>query len=210
MLPPLPRDFYLQDTVAAARALLGKTLVRRFADPDRTVSGRIVETEAYTREDPACHAYRGQTKRNRTMFGPPGHAYVYLNYGIHWCLNAVTAEEGIAEAVLIRAVEPIAADPEALWRTYYGADAAPPPPEGQSAAAKIRLTNGPGKLTRALAIDRSFDGLDLTDAGGALYLAAGEDISEDDVVTATRIGITQGTDLPWRFYVRSSPFVSRR
>ena len=204
-MTPLPRDFYLQDTLLVARALLGKMLVRRFAD-GQVATGRIIETEAYTCDDPACHAFRGRTMRNWTMFGPPGHAYVYLNYGLHYCLNAVTAPEGIGEAALIRAIEPVENAPT-LWRNYFGeAVAAPPAMERHWA----RLTSGPGKLTKALAVDKTFDGIDLTDARGPLFLARGDEILDTDVVTTTRIGITKGADLPWRFYVRSSPFVSRR
>ncbi len=202
-MTPLPRDFYLQDTLSAARALLGKRLVRRFPDGEVAVV-RIVETEAYTHDDPACHAYKGITERNRTMFGPPGYAYVYLNYGIHWCLNAVTAPQGVAEAVLIRAIEP-GESALRLIRNYFG----------EQEADTITLTDkrigaGPGRLTRALVVNRTLDGADLTDERGPLFIAQGDDIPDDDVVTTTRIGITRGADFPWRFYVRSSPFVSRR
>lgn len=202
-LAPLPRGFYLSDTLAAARCLLGKTVARRFPD-GAVVTGRIVETEAYTRDDPACHAFRGETRRNRTMFGPPGRAYIHLNYGLHHCLNAVTAPEGIAEAVLLRALDRVSDVPR-LWAAYYGAAAEPP-----TARAADRLTAGPGKLSRALGIDGAFDGADLADASGPLWLADGEDIPDAEVVTTTRIGITKGADFRWRFYVRSSPSVSRR
>lgn len=203
-LLPLPSSFYGQDTLAAARQLLGKTLVRRFPD-GQIATGRVVETEAYTRNDPACHAFRGLTERNKTMWGPPGRAYIHINYGLHFCLNAVTAPEGAAEAVLIRALEPVT-NARALWRHTYGENS----PFDQTEKALVRLTSGPGKLTRALGVDKAMDGIDLTNADGSLFLAHGEAIADANVVTTTRIGITKGADLPWRFYVRASPFVSRR
>lgn len=202
---PLPPAFYLQPTLAAARALLGQMLVRRFAD-DAVVALRIVETEAYTVGDPACHAFRGRTRSNQTMWGPPGRAYIHINYGLHFCLNAVTAPEDVPEAVLIRAIEIPAEAADRLWRRVFGEDSALP----ETARGLRPLGAGPGRLTRALGIDKTFDGLDLTDAAGPVFLATGSDVPEEDVVTTTRIGITKGADLPWRFYVRSSPFVSRR
>ena len=210
-MQPLAHSFYEQDTLLAARALLGKMLVRRF-DDGRIATGRIVETEAYTRDDPACHAFRGLTKSNKTMWGPPGHAYIHINYGLHYCLNAVTAPEGVAEAVLIRAVEP-RENAGRLWRNTFGE---PPEPVDEEAIdvlarADRRLTSGPGKLTRALKVDRAFDGTDLTNDAGSLFLTDGDgDVADDAVVTTTRIGITKGAGFPWRFYVRASPFVSRR
>jgi DNA-3-methyladenine glycosylase (3mg) len=202
---PLPRDFYRRPTLEAARALLGQYVVRRFADGERAV-GRIVETEAYLLDDPACHAFRGQTRANGAMFGPPGRAYVHINYGLHYCLNAVMNEEGVPEAALIRAVEPVEGT-ERLWRNYFGA----PPEDPEAAARDKRLGAGPGRLARALAIDKAtFDGADLTDPAGALFLAAGDPVPDADVVTATRIGITKGADSPWRWYVRGSRWVSKR
>jgi len=201
---PLPREWFRAPTLEAAPALLGHLVVRRFEDGGVAV-GRIVETEAYTVGDPACHAFRGQTRANGAMFGPPGRAYVHINYGIHYCLNAVTSDEGVPEAVLIRAIEPVRGAVR-MWRNYFGAE-----PESEAVAqADKRIGAGPGRLTRALGIDRTFNGTDLTDARGALFLAAGELVPESEVVTATRIGITKGADSPWRWYVRSSRWVSRR
>ena len=196
MTKPLPREFYLQDTRLAAQKLLGQLVVRHLPSGE-TLSGIIVETEAYLTDDPACHAYRGQTPRNAAMFGPPGHAYVYFTYGLHMMLNLVCALEGIAEAVLIRALEPV-----------EGVDTMR---ENRGGIADIRqLTNGPGKLAQALALTRlAHNGLDVTDVGGALQILPTA-YPPFEIVTKTRIGITQGVDLPWRYYVAGNPFVSRR
>ena len=200
---PLPRAFFMQPTLQAARALLGKTLVRRFEGAVATA--RIVETEAYTAFDPACHAFRGKTLRNQTMFGPPGFAYIHLNYGLHFCLNAVTNAEGHAEAVLIRAVEP-QNEYARLWENYFGTF----PPDGTPLATEKRLGAGPGRLTRAYAINRTHESADLCDAQSVVYLADGPAVADAEVVEATRIGITKGADLLWRWYVAASPFVSKR
>jgi DNA-3-methyladenine glycosylase len=200
---PLPRDFYRQATLTVARALLGQLLVRRFEDGAVCV-GRIVETEAYTEGDPACHAFRGKSRANAAMFGPPGHAYVHINYGIHYCLNAVTGEEGTPEAALIRAVEPLV-NAARMYRNYTGETV----PEETARAARL-IGAGPGRLTRALALDKSHDHADLTDPSGPVHLAPALPVPDAEVVTTTRIGITKAADYPWRFYVRASRFVSRR
>ena len=191
---PLPRGFYDRDVVEVARALLGKLLVRVM--PDGPTVGRIVEVEAYlAQDDPASHAHRGQTRRNAAMFGPPGHAYVYTIH-TRWCFNAVTEPSGVPSAVLIRAVEPLEGLP--LMRDRRGVD-------------KLRdLARGPGRLCEAFAIDRDHDGCDLTCARD-LWIAAGAESSPtpDRIETAARVGVSSARDLPLRFFIADSPFVSK-
>lgn len=193
---PLPPEFYLQDTRTAARALLGQMVLRTLPSGE-VLSGRIVETEAYLHDDPACHAFRGETPRCRTMFGPPGRAYVYFTYGLHTMLNVVCAPVGVGEAVLIRALEPISGL-ETMQRL-------------RGASVPVRdLASGPGKLAQALALShKRDDGLDVTDAGSVLQIVSG-DPERLDIVATTRIGISQAREQPWRFYISSSPWVSRR
>lgn len=193
---PLPCEFYLQDTRLVAQKLLGQRVLRRLPSGE-TLAGLIVETEAYLTGDPACHAYRGQTPRNAAMFGPPGHAYVYFTYGLHMMLNLVCALEGVAEAVLIRALEPT--EGIDIMRENRGGI-----PETR------QLTNGPGKLAQALALTRlSHNGLDVTDVGSELQVLP-HDYPPFETVVTTRIGITQGVDRPWRFYIQGNLYVSRR
>ena len=156
------------------------------------VGGPIVEAEAYDHEDPASHGFRGETARNRSMFGPPGHAYVYRSYGIHWCLNLVCEEEGIAAAVLIRAVEPVDGVEEMRARRGLG--------------EPRLLCSGPGRLCEALGVTQEHDGLPLDRAPFELR-PRGDDV---EVVTGPRVGITRAADLPWRYGLAGSPFVSRR
>lgn len=182
---PLPRTFYLRPTLAVARDLLGCRLVRSL-DGER-LSGRIVEVEAYIGEDDlASHAARGCTDRNRAMYGPGGLAYVYLIYGMHHCLNVVTEPEGFPAAVLIRAIAP-EEGVATMQRRRSGRTA--------------HLTDGPGKLCQALAIDRRLDGHDLA-LGRALWLEAGEPLPDAQIVATPRVGVggdERARRALWRF-----------
>jgi DNA-3-methyladenine glycosylase len=198
---PLGRDFYRLPTLVVARSLIGCIL--RCETAEGVTRGRIVETEAYLCDDPACHAYRGETARNRTMFGPPGHAYVYMAYGLHFCFNAVTAPEGIAEAVLVRAVEPLEGLELMLRRRGITT-----PPDELPERQRLRVASGPGNLTQAFGLTRAQDGLDLT-AGPLTVLPCPADDPEPAVVATTRVGLTQGADSPWRFLLAGSRAVSK-
>lgn len=190
-------------TEQAARNLLGWVL--RHETPEGVVAGRIVETEAYLRHDPACHASRGKTPRNATMFGPAGHAYVYLIYGVYHCFNVVTAPEGVGEAVLVRALEPLEGlDLMALRHERL---------RKKSPTDSAKLCNGPGKLADALGITRDHNGLFLQE--GLLQLRSPQshpgwqESRRKRIVTATRIGIREAADWPLRFYLGDSECVSR-
>jgi DNA-3-methyladenine glycosylase len=188
----LPRAFYDRDPARVARDLLGMQLAVHAASG--VLLARIVETEAYLGpHDPACHAVAGRTKRTWHLHGPPGTAYVYRIYGMHWCLNAVTLPDGIGSAVLLRAVEPIG-DLRALKLR-------------RPAARRDRdLANGPGKLCAAYAITNAHDGTSLQ--RGAVRIVRGSRVQDDDVAVSPRIGITRAAEWPLRFFVRDSPFVS--
>jgi len=200
----LAAEFFDRPVTEVAPELLNKLLVVA-ADPEEglpDLAGRIVEVEAYAGEqDPASHAHRGPTRRNRSMFGPPGTLYVYFTYGMHWCANAVCGPRGEPGAVLIRALSP----PEGEWspaeREILG-DRRP------RAARPVDLTNGPAKLCQALGLDGSHDGLDLTRPGSPVYILDDGTPPGDPVVTP-RKGIRVGTDLPWRWHDPLDPHVSR-
>lgn len=195
--PPLPRSFYSQPTLLLARELLGTYLVHESAQ-GRTI-GRIVETEAYLQDDPACHAYRGITPRTRVLFGPPGYSYVYFIYGMYWCFNVTAAPKGVGEAVLVRALEPV---------------------EGMSLMRKRRgekwkdweLCNGPGKLCIAMGIGPDANGVDLEKK--PLYLLAKDSfplkMSEEEIEVTTRIGIRKAEHQPYRFSFQSNRNVSKK
>lgn len=186
---PLATDFYDRDSREVAVDLLGCTLVSE--SPDGLASGVIVETEAYRPDDPACHAYENRgTMRNRTIFSPPGLAYVYLSYGIHRLLNVVCEPEGVGSAALIRALRPT-----------QGLDLM------QSRRGKSDLCTGPGKLTRALGLDLDLDGHEMNQP--PLYVLPGEP-QEAGILATTRIGISRGTELPWRFLLEGEPNVSAK
>jgi DNA-3-methyladenine glycosylase len=175
-----------------ARFLIGTLLMRRF-DDGSILSGRIVETEAYTPEDPASHAFRGPTARNRAMFGENFHAYVYFIYGTAYCLNISSEARGIGAAVLIRALEPI--EGLDIMRARRGVS-----------AADRDLLRGPGRLCAAFDIDRVLDGADL-ETDSRLWLAS-DGSPAPAVGESTRIGLTKATDVPHRFFARGSPFLS--
>jgi len=198
-LKPLPRSFYQPSARVVAPALLGHWLIRNTANG--VCGGPIVEAEAYLAGDPACHGAPGPTMRNRVMFGEPGHGYVYLIYGNHFCMNAVCQPAGVAEAVLLRALE-VALGEEVMR-------------ERRPAAATRDLTNGPGKLCQAMGIDRRLDGVDLCDAKSPLFIARNPAVTGfrerfGPLVTTTRVGLTKAAHLPLRFYLEGSAFVSRR
>jgi DNA-3-methyladenine glycosylase len=189
----LPRSFYRRPSLEVARDLLGRVLVRSLPDGTR-LAGRIVETEAYREDDPASHSFRGRTARTEVMFGPPGHLYVYFTYGMHFCMNVVTGLDGEGSAVLLRAAEPV---------------------DGLERMAALRgttnprlLCSGPGRLCRALGVDRSHDGTDLV-RGSALWVEPGAPVPDAAVAAGPRIGISVAIERPWRFVVAGSPSLSR-
>ena len=179
------RDFFARGVHDIAPELIGASFL---VDG---VGGTIVEVEAYDHEDPAAHGYRGRTARNASMFGPPGHAYVYRSYGIHWCVNLVCEEEGAAAAVLLRALEPTHGLDR--MRARRGLD-----------DARL-LCSGPGRLCQALGITGEHDGLPLDEPPFELR----EPTERPEVVAGPRIGISRAADRPWRYGAARSPFVSR-
>lgn len=180
----------LTDAITGARTLLGWKLVHR--SPEGVTAGYIVETEAYTMEDPASHTFRGETLRNRAMFQEAGTIYVYFTYGMHHCVNIVTGVKGHGQGVLIRALEPV----EGI--------------ELMQARRRLndigQLTNGPAKLVQAMAIRRDHSGTHLRD--GDVRLEPG--LTPAEIVQTTRVGIKKAIDQPWRFYIAGNTFVSKR
>jgi DNA-3-methyladenine glycosylase len=196
---PLPRSFYEPSATQVAPALLGHFLFRR---TEASLSGGlIVEVEAYLVDDPASHGFARETRRNQAMYGPPGHAYVYFIYGTHFCFNAVCRPAGVAEAVLVRAIQPLFG---LGWMR-----------ERRKVKDLLQLASGPGKVCAALAIGREHDRLDLCDAGSPVFIAANPAVAArrsalGPVVTSRRIGLSKAADRPLRFYFRGSHYVSGR
>ena len=198
MARKLPHAFYARDTLVVAPALLGKILVRNYRG--RRLAGRIAEVEAYLGpSDVASHARHGAASKAAPMFGKPGHAYVYFTYGMHHCLNCVTEPVGSGTGILIRAVEPI--EGVATMRRLR---------ERQSPAvakmADTQLTNGPGKVCWALDINIGLNREDLT--GDRLWIEEAPTVPRTSIATSSRVGIRQGREHPWRFYLKDSSFVS--
>ncbi|HEX5467703.1 MAG TPA: DNA-3-methyladenine glycosylase [Gaiellaceae bacterium] len=181
----LGREFFARSVHEVAPALIGCTLL---VDG---VGGPIVEVEAYDHADPASHGFRGETARNRSMFGPPGHAYVYRSYGVHWCLNLVCEEEGVAAAVLLRALEPRRGLDRMRERRRLDQDRL--------------LCSGPGRLCQALAVSRDLDGASLDRPPFELLPPE----TEPEIVSGPRIGITRAAEAPWRYGLAGSPYFSR-
>ncbi len=200
----LPRSFYLRPTLQVARDLLGKYLVR--VSKGKKLIGRIVEAEAYRKNDPASHAFRGRTERNDVMFWKGGHLYVYFTYGMHFCANVVTRVEGAGEAVLIRAVEPLEEIDEMMRNRFHPSGK---PISGESAVLypPSNLTNGPAKLCQALEIQRGQNGTDLLDR--EIYLLDAPRLPESSVGRSGRIGIVNGKEKKWRFFVKGSRWISK-
>jgi DNA-3-methyladenine glycosylase len=185
-LSRLSREFFARSVHDVAPDVIGCTLLVE------GVGGPIVEAEAYDGDDPASHGFRGRTARNAAMFGPPGHAYVYRSYGIHWCLNLVCGAEGVAEAVLVRALEPAYGLAQMEERRRIG--------------EPRLLCAGPGRLCEALAVTGAHDGLPLDEPPFELLPR----LDSVPVATGPRVGISRAADLNWRYALAGSPFLSRR
>lgn len=197
--PKLNRNFYTSPLLQIAPALLGKILVKKSGKA--FLAGKIVEVEAYDgATDESAHTFNGKTKRNEVMFKEGGYLYVYLSYGVHFCCNIVTGNKDHGTAVLIRAIEPLTGlDSMALNR--YGRSE-------YSEKDKMNLTNGPGKLCKALNLIKKDNGTDLLK--DEIFLTEANPPENFEIVQTTRIGISKAKDLPWRFYIKDNPYVSRK
>jgi DNA-3-methyladenine glycosylase len=222
----IPRDFFARPSVEVAPDLLGCVLEHETADG--LVAVELTEVEAYAgRSDPASHAYRGKTRRNAVMFGPPGHAYVYFTYGMHFCVNVVClGGQGSASAVLLRAGAIIAGEDLARARRTRGPVPEGPVSEGRARIAPRDLARGPARLCQALGIDRALDGADVCVAGAPLRMLSGAGnparsavLARGDetlippgtprrIVTGPRVGVSSATEIPWRFWYEGDPTVS--
>ena len=195
----LSKTFYKKDVLSIARALPGKTLVKK--EGRKIISGRIVEVEAYDGSiDQAAHTYGGVTKRNEVMFNEGGYLYVYLSYGMHFCCNVVTGVKGKGTAVLIRAVEPVDGI-DIMGKNRFGKKIL-------TENEKHNLTSGPGKVCKAFGIERKHSGIDLT--GENIFILNTNLKENEKIISSKRIGITKSVDLPWRYYIKDNPYLSRK
>ncbi len=194
----LPREFYIRPVIKVAKALLGKILIKQ--EKNKILAGKIVEVEAYDGLiDEASHSFRGKTQRNEVMFREGGYFYVYFTYGVHHCCNVVTGKEGHGAAVLIRSVEPLTGIETMAIRRF-----------GRRKITEkelVNLTNGPGKICQAFAFDRTHSGLDLT--GDKVFIIDAPVLKKSEIGISKRIGISKSTELPWRFFIKESKFLSR-
>ena len=197
----LPRSFYTRRTITVAKALLGKTLIRRSGK--MILAATIVETEAYLKNDPASHAFRGITERTRVMFKQGGFLYVYFTYGMHYCANVVSNREGIGEAVLIRAVEPLHGIESMMKRRTKNKKGA----HRNNELLLKNLTNGPAKLAQAFSFTTKDSGIDLT--GDEIFIAHAPTISRSKIMRSKRIGISKAKNKLLRFYLKDNPWVSK-
>jgi DNA-3-methyladenine glycosylase len=188
----LPKEFYKQKTLKVAKELLGHYLVRKINGD--VLVGKIVETEAYMENDPASHSFKGKTERNKIMYLEGGHLYVYLTYGMYYCSNIVTEENGFGSAVLLRAVEPV--EGVDFMLKNRGKD-----------CPVINLADGPGKLCIAFKIDKTLNGIDLS--GDDIFISENKNKDNFKIGTSARIGITQGNDKLWRFFIKENQYVSK-
>ena len=195
----LPKKFYTREVKTVAMSLLGKILVKK--DGNSILAGKIVEVEAYDgKVDEAAHTFIGKTKRNEIMFNDGGYFYVYFTYGAHFCCNVVTGRKGHGTAVLIRAIEPVRGLSKMI-KNRFGRKLL-------SEKERFNLTSGPGKVCQAMGINRSHYGADLT--MNKIFILYAPKIKKDMVAITKRVGIKKSVNLPWRFYIKENPYVSRK
>lgn len=195
----LKKSFYSKEVVTVAKNLLGKILVKKTGKD--CLAGKIVEVEAYHGDfDQAAHSYRGITKRNEVMFREGGYLYVYFTYGAHHCCNVVTGKKGQGTAVLIRAVEPVSGVESMIKNRFCR--------KLKDEKEVFNLTSGPGKVCQAFAFDRSHSGTDLT--GDKIFITNGVRVHKSQIGISKRIGITKSVNLPWRFFIKNNPYLSRK
>jgi DNA-3-methyladenine glycosylase len=195
----LQKAFYKREVTVVARNLLGKILVKN--DGKYSLAGKIVEVEAYHGDfDEAAHSFKGRSKRTEIMFKEGGYLYVYFTYGAHFCCNVVTGKDGQGTAVLIRAVEPLV-NINKMIKNRFGRKL-------KSEKEILNLTSGPGKVCEAFKIDKSFSGIDLL--GDQIFILENKKVNQKFIGISKRIGITRSVDLPWRFFIKDNPFLSRK